>query len=300
MSRENCKLFLVGGNSCLWLAASDRPALLLTRTRLPHIVATEGESRRSNRHGLQTQRQSERADDCIRLIGATAIQWQCVHSMLDFLRVGVARSSQVVHQVSVVGGEVMDDDQIKFARLMGRVCTGSQAAAQELVGTYGAHVLRIVRRKLNQSLRPKFDSADFVQAVWASFFALPLDHYQFNDADSLVAFLMGLARNKVVEAVRQRLQTQKYNVNREQPLADRCGHAAHDLVGREPTPAEIAIAREEWEHLLKAQPEHYQQILVALRDGDTQQEVARQLGVNERTIRRVIRKLGAGSADGSR
>jgi RNA polymerase sigma factor (sigma-70 family) len=168
------------------------------------------------------------------------------------------------------------------------------------VERYGAHILRIVRRKLNRCLRPKFDSADFVQAVWASFFALPLDRYRFDQSEALVAFLMGLARNKVVEVVRQRLQTQKYNVNRERALDDEVDCAAGDLVAREPTPAEVAIAREEWDRLLGEQPTHYRQILVGLRDGYTQQEVAGQLGLNERTVRRVVQKLAPGSVDESR
>lgn len=193
----------------------------------------------------------------------------------------------------------MPDYRADFADLMQRVCTGSQDASRELVERYGAHIIRIIRRKLHRSLRPKFDSVDFVQAVWASFFALPLDNYNFDRSEALVAFLMGLARNKVVEAVRQRLQSQKYNVNRERSMAGGLGAEA-EVAARGPTPEEVAIARDEWDHLLHGQPAHYQQILVALRDGDTQQEVAQRLAVNERTVRRVLRKLAPGSDDEAR
>ena len=162
---------------------------------------------------------------------------------------------------------------------------------RELVERYGAHILRIVRRKLNRTLRVKFDSGDFVQAVWASFFALPLQRYQFDRSEALVAFLANLARNKVVEVVRQRLLTQKYNANRERSLELDRDRLSASLVGREPDPLEIAIAREEWGRLLKEQPERYRQILASLGSGLTQREVASQLGVNERTVRRVVRKL---------
>jgi RNA polymerase sigma-70 factor (ECF subfamily) len=182
---------------------------------------------------------------------------------------------------------------------MRRVCSASQGAAEQLVARYGDHVLRIVRRKLNRALRAKFDSVDFVQAVWASFFALPLENYQFENSEALVAFLTGLARHKVVDTVRQRLQSQKYDVNREQPLSEP-RHSAMALRGRQPTPSEIAMAREEWQLLLAGQPEHYQEILLALRDGRTQQDVARHLGVNERTVRRVLRKLAPGKPHDAR
>lgn len=194
----------------------------------------------------------------------------------------------------------MAEESREFAGLMRRVCAGSQGAAGVLVDRYGPHILRIVRRKLNRSLRAKFDSDDFVQAVWASFFALPLDRYNFEQSEALVGFLFHLARNKVVEAVRQRLQTQKYNINRERALDEGETRPADTIVAREPSPSEIAIAREEWDRLLAAQPEHYQQILMALRAGETQQSIAQQLGLNERTVRRVIRKIAPGNPDETR
>lgn len=194
----------------------------------------------------------------------------------------------------------MPDYRADFASLMQRVCNGSQEAARDLVERYGAHIIRIIRRKLHRSLRPKFDSGDFVQAVWASFFALPLDQYKFDRSEALVAFLMALARNKVIEVVRQRLQSQKYNVNRERPLEDLPGMGGSALIARTPSAEEIAIARDEWDRLLRDQPAHYQQILTALRDGDTQQEAAQRLDVNECTVRRVLRKVASESADDAR
>jgi len=191
----------------------------------------------------------------------------------------------------------MADGSLEFAALMQRVGAGSQEAARELVERYGPHILRIVRRRLDRALRSKFDSADFVQAVWASFFALPLDRYHFDRSQALVAFLIELARNKVVEVVRQRLQTQKYNINRERSLEDARAGYAGCLVAHEPSPADVAIAREEWDRLLKEQPQHYQEILASLGSGETQREVAQRLGINERTIRRVIRKLSPRRAD---
>lgn len=185
----------------------------------------------------------------------------------------------------------MADEQDDFALLMQRVAAGSEGAARELVERYGSFILRIVRQKLARSMRPKFDSIDFVQAVWASFFALRAHGFAFQRSEALVAFLVQIARNKVVEAVRQRLQYQKYNVNRECHL-DQSG-AFETFAACEPTPEDIAIAREEWNNLLESQPVKYQQILRALRDGETQKDVAEQLGVTDRTVRNVLRVASA-------
>ena len=182
----------------------------------------------------------------------------------------------------------MVDGQAEFSALMSQVREGSEAASRTLVTRYGTHVLRVVRRKLNPALRPKFDSQDFVQAVWASFFAFRPDCCTFDEPKQLAAFLAELAQNKVVDAVRQRLNSKKYNVNREHSL--RGGPARH-RASDEPTAEEIAIAREEWERFFRHEPAHYRQMIELLLAGHGREEVAQHLGLNERTVRRVVHKL---------
>jgi RNA polymerase sigma factor (sigma-70 family) len=181
-----------------------------------------------------------------------------------------------------------DDD---FPTLMERVLAGSPEAARALTERYGPGLFRAVRQRLNKRLRPKFDSSDFVQEVWASFFAGLPHGRSFQSPDELSAFLACLARNKVGGAIRQRLQGQKYNVNREQRL----WHAFADGKGapqaRQPTASEVAIGREEWERLLQGQPPVYRRILLLLHDGKGPGAVAQEVGVSEKTVRRVVSKV---------
>jgi RNA polymerase sigma-70 factor (ECF subfamily) len=188
----------------------------------------------------------------------------------------------------------MPDSQDEFATLMHRLEEGSADAARELFERYGPHIRRVVRRKLHQKLRSKFDSLDFVQDVWASFFAATDRPRRFEQPAALIAFLVRVAHNKVVATFRQRFQTDKYNVNRERSL-DSAVVGPTDLAAREPSPSQLAVAREQWDRLLKGQPPHYQRILVLLRQGRTHEEIARELDVNERTVRRVIQKLKPGA-----
>jgi RNA polymerase sigma-70 factor (ECF subfamily) len=184
----------------------------------------------------------------------------------------------------------MPDDDADFRALMERVLAGSPEATREFTERYGPSLLLAVRQRLNRNLRPKFDSLDFVQDVWAAFFAgLPRGR-SFRSPVELIHFLDSLARNKVVEAVRQRLQGQKYNVNREQPLEPlvRNGSAPE---AQQPTPSEVAMGREEWERLLRRQPPVYRRVLLLLHDGKTPAAVAREVGVTERTVRRVTEKV---------
>jgi RNA polymerase sigma-70 factor (ECF subfamily) len=183
--------------------------------------------------------------------------------------------------------EIHDD----FRGLMERVLAGSPEAARELTQLYGPHLLRAVRLRMNKSLRPKFDSLDFVQDIWASFFAdLPRGRSWGSPAE-LVAFLACLARNKVVETVRQRLHGQKYNVNREQPLDEVIRDDSSAPEAQQPTPSEVAMGREEWERLLGRQPAVYRRVLLLLHEGKSPAAAAQEVGISEKTVRRVAEKV---------
>jgi RNA polymerase sigma-70 factor (ECF subfamily) len=191
----------------------------------------------------------------------------------------------------------MSDLQVEFTLLMERVRAGSPEAARELFDRYSGHVRRVVRRKLHQRLRPQYDSLDFLQAVWASFFAESLERYTFTAPEELIGFLSQLAYNKVVDAFRQRVQTAKHNLNRTYSLEREDGRSldpecsADDLSVRQPTPSQVAIANERWERLLQGQPPQYRQILELLRQGHTHREIADRLGLHPKTIQRLLQKL---------
>ncbi|HXG11299.1 MAG TPA: sigma-70 family RNA polymerase sigma factor [Gemmataceae bacterium] len=188
----------------------------------------------------------------------------------------------------------MSDGQHDFASLMRRVQEGSPEAAREVCELYGPHIVRVIRRRLSRRLRSEFDSIDFTQAVWASFFALEPERQHFAGPRELMAFLAMVARNKVIEAYRHRVQSQRYGTRREYPLA----RSAEDdeqtePPGRQPTPSQFAVAQEQWDRLQAGLPPPYRCILEMLRQGHTHGEIARALGLTEKTVQRVIRLLAA-------
>ncbi len=185
----------------------------------------------------------------------------------------------------------MHAEKDEFRVLLEEAQAGSQDAMCELIERYAPHIVRAVRRKLSKAIRAKFDSFDFVQAVWASFFAAPRGFDRFDRPEELMGYLVTLAHNKVVDEIRRRMKTEKYNVNRERSLDDSDLHVARSLAAREPSPSEVAVAGELWARLLKGQPEHYRRILELRRAGNTPQQIADQLGLNERTVRRAIQRI---------
>jgi RNA polymerase sigma-70 factor (ECF subfamily) len=186
----------------------------------------------------------------------------------------------------------MSREQQEFEELLCRIRDGSEDAARQLLDRYGSHILLVIRQKLNVHLRPVFDSLDFLQEVWSSFFTGEMDQ-KFRDPNALITFLVRMARNKVVEEVRRRLGGGKSDLMREHSLDGSARFEAAGLTADVPTPGEQAVANEEWERLVKGRPFHHVRILELLRQGYTHGEIAADLGVNERTVRRLINKIAS-------
>jgi RNA polymerase sigma factor (sigma-70 family) len=184
----------------------------------------------------------------------------------------------------------MRQHEDEFHELMKKAMAGDDAAARLLFENYELVLLQAIRRKLNKKVRSKFDSEDFAQDVWVSFFAEPAEKRRFDKPENLLAFLTKLAKNKVAEAMRQRLTIQKYNVRREQSLDDSRMMLKECLVAHQPTASFVAMTKEEWNAFLRKQPLVYRRIFILLRDGHTHEQIAAELGINVRTIGRVVAK----------
>lgn len=188
-----------------------------------------------------------------------------------------------------------NEDSRGFSELLDRARGGSEQAAWDLVEQYGPHVLRTVRRTISHEIRGKFDSEDFAQAVWASFFAAPGQFDGVTEPQQLVGLLATMARNKVIDEVRRRLQTQKYSVRRERPMGDL--EETGRLKSKEPTPSQFAIARERWVRMLEAQPERHRQVIRLRLMGRSNRSIATTLGVSERTVKRVLDRVTETTGD---
>src|SRR5438552_15619942 len=112
----------------------------------------------------------------------------------------------------------MADHPPSFQTLLERLRAGSSDAPHELLDRYGAHVLRVIRHRLDRRLRQEFDSLDFFQDVWKSFFEAPPPGRAFDRPEAFIAYLAQMAQHKVVDACRRRLLTQKHDLRREHSL----------------------------------------------------------------------------------
>ncbi len=182
----------------------------------------------------------------------------------------------------------MEDCEAQFARLMREVRGGSAEAARELYVRYADHVRRVIRHNLHVKLRPKFDSLDFLQDVWNSFFAD--DRLEFRSPGELVSFLQQVAHNKVVDTFRQRMQTQKHDLNRECSLDSAIAEFG-EPASPDPSPSQCYSAQEAFETMRARQPRRRQPIVTMLQEGYSHSEIAERLGVSAKTVQRLVRRI---------
>jgi DNA-directed RNA polymerase specialized sigma24 family protein len=183
----------------------------------------------------------------------------------------------------------MGEDE-DFHLLVKKVVAGSNEAAELLLARYGTRVLQAVRAGLSPRMRSKFDSLDFVQDVWAAFFANLPGEGKFDRPEQLAAFLRRIARNKVAEATRL-LMGNHGGANRERSLDSSTAESRWLIAANQPTPSEEVKGHEAWEELLDSQPIVYQRILILLRSGESPANIAAELGISVRTVQRFIVKL---------
>jgi RNA polymerase sigma-70 factor (ECF subfamily) len=174
--------------------------------------------------------------------------------------------------------------------LLARIKGGDEEAARELLTRYETKVRLVVRRQLPRLLRSRFDSLDFLQSVWGSFFhQIRTGPNDLQEEQNLIAFLAWAARNKVIDEYR-RAATQRQDIHRESPLGD-AGQGGVDLVATDETPSQVAQAREMYGRLRDLLPEDRRVILELKAAGFTSKEIGERLEISERTVQRVLEDL---------
>src|SRR5438045_9603650 len=98
----------------------------------------------------------------------------------------------------------MGHEGSELSDFLARIRAGDEAAARELLARYEAEVRLVVRRQLPRLLRSRFDSLDFLQSVWGSFFRrVRTGPAGFEESRHLVAFLARAAKNHAIDQYRR-------------------------------------------------------------------------------------------------
>ncbi|HEV3205020.1 MAG TPA: sigma-70 family RNA polymerase sigma factor [Gemmataceae bacterium] len=167
-----------------------------------------------------------------------------------------------------------------------KLCSGDAAAAERVFVEYEPYLRLVVRRLLPSRMRPKFDSSDVVQSVWADILqGFQEAGWRFNNAGHLRAFLIKATRNRFIDLLRRH----RYAADHELPveMVDPETMALDET----PQPNEIAQANELWEEMLALCPLAHQDLLRLKRLGCTLAEIAERTGLHPSSVRRIMYEL---------
>jgi RNA polymerase sigma-70 factor (ECF subfamily) len=178
-----------------------------------------------------------------------------------------------------------------FTELVARAKAGDPVAICDFLRRFEPEVRMMVRGRLPKKLRTQFDSVDFVQTVWQSFFSdPPQDRPDFANVEHLRAFLAGVVRNKVFEQHRRLTKTEKYDLAREERLYVRRGdqEVPRAVVSPDPSPSAAAQAHDRLAQLTAGRSQREVEVISLRRQGLTFEEIADRTGLSERSVRRII------------
>jgi len=179
---------------------------------------------------------------------------------------------------------------VDLARALQEAHRGDQTAWETLFKECYPKVRRVVRRKLNRSMRALYDSTDFASDVMKSL-AANFDQLQFPSIDSLMAFLSHVAEQKVIDEYRRR-HTLKRDMSRERPIsAQGDGSAPVQFPSDDPTASQLAQANEVHEQLMSRADETERTIIELKQQGYTTADIAEKTGWNIRKVQRFFKDL---------
>jgi RNA polymerase sigma-70 factor (ECF subfamily) len=179
--------------------------------------------------------------------------------------------------------------------LIDRLNDGDVDAAERVFLAYEPYLRIAVSRQLNGGLRSKLDTMDIVQAVWADVLTGFRDAgWRFANRDQLRAFLLTLARNRLIDRRRHFRQA----IERERPLHE--ANPGELPATNLPRPSEIVQGQELWLKMLDQCPPQHRELLRLKRQGLTLNEIAKRTNLHEGSVRRILYALAKKVADEAR
>lgn len=175
--------------------------------------------------------------------------------------------------------------------LVNRWRDGDEAAATELHQRYFERLLRVVSGQLVNSYRKEFEPEDVLQSAFRTVFKRVSDgEFRFDDDGDVWKLLVTVSLNKLRNRVRY-LNAERRDVRREVGgEADFDGYLATQL-SQPPGVEEAVEFAELMRTLLELLPESERTVVQLRMDGYSQQEIADQLGVTDRTVRRMWERI---------
>jgi RNA polymerase sigma-70 factor (ECF subfamily) len=186
----------------------------------------------------------------------------------------------------------MSDTNYSFDNWLDRLREGHESAHHEVFRRFAGQLLALARNHLDQRIRHIIEPDDVLQSALRSFFVHNAEgQYRLDNWNSLWG-LVALITVRKCNRQNERFHTARRDVSRmvaPPALQDSCS-VPWEAVDHDPTPEEAVSAAETVELLMREENDRGRQILTQRLQDYTEEEICRQVGCSERTVRRVLER----------
>lgn len=187
------------------------------------------------------------------------------------------------------------DEQENWERLVQGFRAGDQQIFQEFWNEYSPQLHKIAEKHLADKLRRRIGPEDVVQSACRTFFRrIQGGMLELSDSESLWRLLCAITLTKVREQARFHLR-RKRGLDQEIQAASATDSSSEGFPFTAPGPSPAALAEfaDQLQNLLASLDEEERQIVDLKLQEFTHEEVAQKLGLSERTVRRIFKRLQA-------
>ncbi len=184
-----------------------------------------------------------------------------------------------------------------ITRWIANLKQGDDEAARRLWERYFHRLVQLARLKLGTTARRVADEEDMALSVFRRLCDGAKDgrFEQLADRDDLWRLLVVITTNRVIDQQRH-LSPQKRgdgHVRGDSAFIGASSEAAglENLIGDDPTPEMLLQISEEHERLMTALDEDLRQIAVWKMESRNNEEIARELGITSRSVRRKLARI---------
>jgi RNA polymerase sigma factor (sigma-70 family) len=185
-------------------------------------------------------------------------------------------------------------DEERWQRLITGLRTGDRQVVHDFCQQYGSQLFRIAEKHLPGALKRRVGPEDVVQSACRTFLRRAQGgEFELEDSEGLWRLLCAITLTKVREQSRFHLR-QKRGLDREVPLTPPgvdSGVSQFGPADAQASPAEAAEFADQFQRLLAGLDEEERQVIDLKLQECNNEEVAERLGISERTVRRIVKKL---------
>ena len=168
---------------------------------------------------------------------------------------------------------------------------GDQNAARQIVERYCDRMLMLARRRISERLASRVDPDDILQSVFRTFFRRLKDgQFVFEEQDDLCKLLTRITLHKTLRQVAFH-KAAKRDPNLEMGQGDQQREQLLAVLDREPTAEATVAFLDQLEHFLRKLDDQTKRIIEMRLEGYTNDEIAKELGIYDRKIRRAVERV---------